>query len=82
MFSIWVALVASLLGYASMAWANSCSNVDVIGTFDESGVVKMSIRYMRLDHFELRVSGMKASSLCLTSLRLIVKSDAAMRWIG
>jgi hypothetical protein len=33
-----IALIACLLGYASTAWANSCSNVDVIGTFDESGI--------------------------------------------
>jgi hypothetical protein len=35
------AVIASLLGifaYTSTAWANSCSNVDVIGTFDESGL--------------------------------------------
>jgi hypothetical protein len=34
------AFIASLLGifYASMASANSCSNVDVMGTFDESGL--------------------------------------------
>jgi len=30
--------IATLLGYASAACANSCSNVDVIGTFDESGI--------------------------------------------
>ena len=33
--------IASLLGvfaYTSMAYANSCSNVDVIGTFDQSGL--------------------------------------------
>jgi hypothetical protein len=34
-----IALIASLLvGYASTAWANSCSNVDVMGSFDESGL--------------------------------------------
>jgi hypothetical protein len=27
-----------LLGCASTAWANSCSNVNVMGTFDESGI--------------------------------------------
>jgi hypothetical protein len=27
-----ITLIASLLGYASTACANSCSNVDVIGT--------------------------------------------------
>jgi hypothetical protein len=27
-----------ILGYASTAYANSCSNVDVIGTYDESGL--------------------------------------------
>jgi hypothetical protein len=35
------ALIASLLGifgYASTACANSCANVDVIGSFDESGL--------------------------------------------
>jgi len=35
------AIIASLFGicsYASTAWANSCSNLDVIGTFDESGL--------------------------------------------
>jgi hypothetical protein len=35
------AFIASLLGifgYASTACANSCANVDVIGTFDESGL--------------------------------------------
>ena len=35
------AFIASLLGifgYASAACANSCSNVDVIGSFDESGL--------------------------------------------
>lgn len=33
-----VALIVSLLGYATVAWANSCSNVDIMGTFDESGI--------------------------------------------
>jgi hypothetical protein len=33
-----LALIAGLLGYASTAWANSCSNVDVMGSFDESGL--------------------------------------------
>ena len=35
------AIIASLLGifgYASTACANSCANVDVIGSFDESGL--------------------------------------------
>jgi hypothetical protein len=35
------AFIASLLGifgYASTAYANSCANVNVIGTFDESGL--------------------------------------------
>jgi hypothetical protein len=39
--SIRGAFIASLLGifgYTSMADANSCSNVDVIGSFDESGL--------------------------------------------
>jgi hypothetical protein len=37
--SIRDAFIASLLvGYASTACANSCSNVNVIGTFDESGL--------------------------------------------
>jgi hypothetical protein len=38
---IWGAFLASLLGivgYASTALANSCSNVDVLGSFDESGL--------------------------------------------
>jgi hypothetical protein len=35
-----IALIANLLGYASAAWANSCSNVDVIGTFDDSGITE------------------------------------------
>jgi hypothetical protein len=33
-----MAFIASLLGYASAAWANSCWNVDVIGSFDESRI--------------------------------------------
>jgi len=35
------AIIASLLGisaHASTAWANSCSNIGVMGTFDESGL--------------------------------------------
>ena len=39
--SIRDAFIASLLGifgYTSMACANSCSNVDVLGSFDESGL--------------------------------------------
>ncbi len=39
--SIRDAFIASLLGmfgYTSTAYANSCSNVDVIGSFDESGL--------------------------------------------
>jgi hypothetical protein len=39
--SIRDAFIASLLGifgYTSTAWANSCANVDVIGSFDESGL--------------------------------------------
>jgi hypothetical protein len=35
------AFIASLLGFfgcASAAYANSCANVDVIGTYDESGL--------------------------------------------
>jgi hypothetical protein len=39
--SIRVAFIASLLGifgYTSMACANSCGNVDVFGSFDESGL--------------------------------------------
>jgi hypothetical protein len=33
-----IARLLGILGYASTAWANSCANVDVIGTFDESGL--------------------------------------------
>jgi hypothetical protein len=39
--SIRDAFIGSLLaifGYASAAYANSCANVNVIGTFDESGL--------------------------------------------
>jgi hypothetical protein len=35
------AFIASLFGFSgctSVAYSNSCSNVDVIGSFDESGV--------------------------------------------
>lgn len=39
MMSIRGPLIASLIfGCASTAYANSCSNVDIIGTFDESGL--------------------------------------------
>jgi len=63
--SIRDAFIVSLLGmfgYTSTAYANSCSNVDVIGE-------RVSLGYMRLEHFVLRGKGMKANSLCLTSLR-------------
>lgn len=33
-----VASVLAVFGSVSTAWANSCSNVDVIGSFDESGL--------------------------------------------
>jgi hypothetical protein len=33
---VWLCL--AVFGYASAACANSCSNVDVIGTFDQSGL--------------------------------------------
>jgi hypothetical protein len=36
MKSMLVAICA--FAYASTAWANSCANLDVIGTFDESGL--------------------------------------------
>ena len=65
------AFIASLLGivgYTSTALANSCSNVDVMGSFDESGLRVNEYGYMRLEHFELRGKRTKANSLCLTSL--------------
>ena len=33
-----VASVLTFIGYASAAYANSCSNIDVIGSFDETGL--------------------------------------------
>src|SRR5262249_20146312 len=33
-----IIVAAGMFGYAGMAYANSCSNVDTIGTFDESGL--------------------------------------------
>jgi hypothetical protein len=44
------AFIASLLGiigYASTACANSCANVDVIGSFDESGLRESVLRHIQ-----------------------------------
>jgi hypothetical protein len=38
-----VASVLAVFGYVSTAWANSCSNVDVIGSFDESGLQESEV---------------------------------------
>jgi hypothetical protein len=35
---VFVASLLGIFGHASAACANSCANVDVIGTFDESGL--------------------------------------------
>jgi hypothetical protein len=39
-------LCFAVVGYASAACANSCSNVDVIGTFDEGGITENEYRIM------------------------------------
>jgi len=38
MFIRFIASLLGIIGYVSTAYANSCANVDVIGTFDESGL--------------------------------------------
>jgi hypothetical protein len=35
---VFIASLLGIFGYASTACANSCANLDVIGTFDESGL--------------------------------------------
>jgi hypothetical protein len=48
--SIRDAFIASLLGMfgcTSTAYANSCSNVDVIGSFDESGLRESVLRHIQ-----------------------------------
>jgi len=37
-------LCFAVVGYASAACANSCSNVDVIGTFDEKSLIDYRLR--------------------------------------
>jgi hypothetical protein len=38
MFIRYAFIAIGIFGFASTAWANSCANVNVIGTFDESGL--------------------------------------------
>ena len=66
------AFIASLLGivaYTSTASANSCSNVNVIGSFDESGLRESEYGIYAAGHSELRAKRMKANNLRSTSLR-------------
>jgi hypothetical protein len=68
--SIRHAFVASLLGiYASAACANSCSNVYVIGTFDESGVSENDYFVYAAGSFRVEGETDESKQPILTSLR-------------
>jgi hypothetical protein len=61
--STWLDFIASLLGivgYASAASANSCGNVDVIGTFDESGLRESEFGIYAAGTFRIQGEGDEA----------------------
>jgi hypothetical protein len=78
-------IAALLLVFShAAAFANSCSNVNVIGTHDQSGLQESTMEYMRLALFEFRGKATKANSLCSTLLRCGVRkssmTQAKQRW--
>jgi hypothetical protein len=52
-----LALIASLLAYPSTGWANSCSNVDAIGTFDDSGISENEYQIYAAGSFRIEGEG-------------------------
>jgi hypothetical protein len=81
--SIWGAFIASwmeIFGYPSATYANSCSNVNVIGTYDESGLRVSESGIYAAGTFRIAdEADEETNSLCLTSLRSIVKSNSMTR---
>jgi hypothetical protein len=64
-----IASLVGIFGYTSMAYANSCANVTVIGSFDESGLRENEFGIYAAGTFRIEGKAMKTSSLCLTSLQ-------------
>jgi hypothetical protein len=54
---VFIASLLGIFGFASTAWANSCSNVDVIGTFDESGVSENEYQIYAAGSFRIEGEG-------------------------
>jgi hypothetical protein len=65
-----VASVLAVFGYASAAYANSCANMNVIGTYDESGLHESEYGIYAVRTFRVAEERDEAKQpFCFTSLR-------------
>lgn len=73
------ASLLGVLGYASAAFANSCSNVVTLGTYDRSGLIESEYGISAVGTFRIADEEDENKQPVSISLLLIVKSNP-MTW--